>query len=114
MFTTLGSLFHQNYYPFARESFSSRSEATSIMQGKECPSAGQAPQPSSLLNPPGHPMQSIPGHAGHEVSQQLILDMPKAMLGSQQGWSGGVPERSPFADCTRIISMSRGKEGLAQ
>lgn len=53
-------------------------------------------------------------HAGHDISRRFAQPVPKARLGRQQGWSWGLPQRSPFTDCTRIISMSRGKEGLAQ
>lgn len=98
---------------FAWESVSSRSKATSIMQGKASliragSTAHLTPEPSQTSH------AKCPRHAGHGVSRRLTLAVPKARLGSQQGWSWGVPQRSFFTDCTRIISMSRGREGLAE
>lgn len=66
------------------------------------------------------PQPSWPSHAkcircaGHSISWRLALGLPKAILGSQQGWSWGVLQKSPSTDCAGIISTSRGKEGLAQ
>lgn len=71
---------------FACEAISSRSKATSIMQRKA--SLSTAGSTAHLTSEPSQTSHAkCRGHAGHPISWRLPQAVPKARLGSQQGWS---------------------------
>lgn len=93
-----------------KSGFFCRSKATSIMQGKASLS-GTGSTTLLTLNPFQTSHAKCPMHAGHGISWRFALPVPKARPGRHQGWSWGFPQRS---HSLFKISVSRGKEGLAQ